>query len=322
MEGVRERGEPSRALMRLAEAQDQVVTREQALGLGLSRHTLDRLVRQGQWQRLTPGVFVTHSGQAGWPSLAWAGVLLGGEGSRLGNRSAAYAGRLVDTAPDPVEVFVPHDVIARGRTRWTFVRERPGARSPRTTGSPPRTLAADTVLDLCEAASPRAVEDVVTNAVQRRLTTPKQILRALSGRGRHSRRVLLVELLTDVDDGAESPLELRYLRRVERPHALPPGVRQRPSADRRARRDVLYEKYRFVVELDGRKGHEGEGRFRDMRRDNAALLADLSTVRYGFGDIAGSPCEVAWEVAQLLMVRGWPGPFQRCGRCPPGTGRF
>ncbi|GAA3553427.1 hypothetical protein GCM10022197_05680 [Microlunatus spumicola] len=319
---MHERGEPSRALLRLAGVQEQVVTREQALGLDLSRHTLDRLVRQGLWQRLTPGVFVTHSGQVAWASLAWAGVLLGGEGSRLGNRSAAYAGRLVDVAPDPVEVFVPHDVIARDRPRWVFVRERPGARNPRTTGSPPRTLAADTVLDLCESASPRTVEDLVTNAVQRRLTTPKQILRALSVRGRHSCRLLLVELLSDVDEGAESPLELRYLRRVERPHALPPGVRQRPSADRGALRDVLYEKYRFVVELDGRKGHEGAGRFRDMRRDNTALLADLSTVRYGFGDVAGSPCEVAWEVAQLLMRRGWPGPFRRCPRCPPGTGKF
>jgi hypothetical protein len=292
-----------------------VVTREQALGLELSRHTLARLVTQHQWQRLTPGLFLTHSGPVSWRSLAWGGVLLGGEGARLGGTAAGFACGLVDDAPDPILLFVPHDVIARRRPHWVFVRERPGTRSARTTGSPPRTLTADTVLDLCESASARTVEDLVTRAVQRGLTTPKQMLRSLSGRGRHNRRVLLTELLQDVDEGAESPLELRYLRDVERAHGLPRGARQRPSADRPALRDVLYERYAFVVELDGRKGHEGEGKFRDMRRDNAALLANLSTVRYGFGDVAGSPCEVGWEVAQLLMRRGWEGPFTPCRRC-------
>lgn len=298
------------------------MTREQCLGLGLSRHTLARLVAQLQWQRLAPGLFVTHSGNVTWPSLAWGGVLLGGVGARLGGSAAGYAHGLVDEAPNPVHVFVPHDVIARRRAHWVFVRERPGARSSRTTGSPPRTLVADTVLDLCESASPRAVEDLVTRAVQRWLTSPEQLLRALSGRGRHSRRTLLTEILEDVDEGAESPLELRYLRDVERPHGLPRGVRQRPSADRVALRDVLYPDYAFIVELDGRRGHEGEGKFRDMRRDNAALLANLSTVRYGFGDVAGSPCDVGWEVAQLLLRRGWPGPFQRCRRCPRTTGKL
>lgn len=34
-------------------------------------------------------------------------------------------------------------------------------------------------------------------------------------------------MLSDVDTGAESPLELRHLRRVERAHGLPQGRRQR-----------------------------------------------------------------------------------------------
>jgi hypothetical protein len=88
---------------------------------------------------------------------------------------------------------------------------------------------------------------------------------------------------------------------------------------------VLDEGYGFIVELDGSRGREGEGSFRDGRRDNAAPLARLSGVRYGFGDVAGRPCEVAWEVARLLTMRGWPGPFSRCARCPAllvTTGKF
>ena len=41
------------------------------------------------------------------------------------------------------------------------------------------------------------------------------------------RRGLLTEILADVAAGAYSALERRYLTRVERPHGLPTGSRQR-----------------------------------------------------------------------------------------------
>jgi very-short-patch-repair endonuclease len=312
---VQRRGEPDRALLRLANAQADVVTREQAIGLGLSRHTLGRLTTQGQWQRLAPGVFVTHNGTVGWGSLAWAGVLLGGSDARLGGTAAAHGHGLLEDAPVPVEVLVPYGSPARSRLHWVFVHERPGARSPRSTGSPPRLPVPDTVLDLCEGASARRVEDLVTRAVQKHLTTPANLRRALHRRSRHSRRQLLTELLAEVGEGAESPLELRYLRDVERRHGLPAGKRQRRTVSP-GRRDVLYPDHRVVVELDGRLGHEGEGQFRDMARDNAALLEQLVTMRFGFGDVAGEPCRVAAQVAQVLGQRGWLGLFQRCPACP------
>ena len=314
MDPMQRHGEPSPALLRLANAQAHVLTREQVLGLGMSRHTVRRLVDQDRWQRLAPGVFVTHNGTVEWTTLAWAGVLLGGADARLGGTAAAYADQLVEDAPIPVEVLVPHASPARSRSFWTFVQERPGARSPRCTGSPPRTLTADTVLDLCEGASPRVLEDLLTRATQKRLTTPHHVRGALDRRSRHSRRALLTELLLEVGEGAESPLELRYLR-LERRHGLPDGKRQRRTSSP-GRRDVLYREYGLVVELDGRLGHVGEGKFRDMARDNAALLEQITTMRFGFGDVAGSPCLVAAQVAQVLGQRGWPGPFRRCPACP------
>ncbi len=307
-------GEPSRALLRLANAQAHVLTREQVLGLELSRHTLRRLVDQERWQRLAPGVFVTHNGRIEWDTLAWAGVLLGGPSARLGGTAAGYGHRLLEDAPDPVEVLVPHASPTRSRSSWTFVQERPGTRDSRSTGSPPRTLVPDTVLDLCEGVGARELEDLLTRATQKRLTTPLHLQRALARRTRHSRRALLTELLLEVAEGAESPLELRYLR-LERRHGLPSGQRQRRTSSP-GRRDVIYREYGVIVELDGRKGHEGEGRFRDMSRDNAALLEQLMTMRFGFGDVAGSPCLVAAQVAQVLAQRGWPGPFRRCSDCP------
>jgi hypothetical protein len=170
------------------------------------------------------------------------------------------------------------------------------------------------VLDLCEGAEAGQLVSWVTAAVQTRRTTTTRLLRARQNRRRYAGRRLLEELLGDVGTGAQSPLELRYLRDVERPHGLPRGTRQHRSRHRHLR-DVVYEDFGVVVELDGRLGHEGLGRFRDMVRDNHATLAGELSLRYGSVDVRGTPCRVAWQVATVLAVRGWRDPFQRCPRC-------
>ncbi|WP_375426032.1 hypothetical protein [uncultured Friedmanniella sp.] len=154
----------------------------------------------------------------------------------------------------------------------------------------------------------------VTRAVQTRRTTSVRLRRALEARSRHGQRQLLSELLGDVAPGIDSPLELRYLRDVERPHGLPKADRQHLSRHRH-RREVVYVQYGLVVELDGRLGHEGMGRFRDMHRDNLALVLGQGTLRYGFGDVAGRSCLVARQVFGVLAARGFAGPFIRCVRC-------
>jgi hypothetical protein len=319
---VQNRGSASIQLRRLATAQAGVLTTPQALGLKMSRHTLARLAAEGIWQRLAPGLYLTKSGKPAWDALAWGGVLLGGPGARLGGTAAAFGHGLIDDAPAPVEVLVPHGSPPRTRLHWSFVHERAGARSPKCTGSPPRLLVPDTVLDLCDGVAEQRVVDLVTTAVQRRLTTPEHLRRALGRRARHAHRALLADLLTDVGEGAESPLEIRFLRDVERAHGLPRAARQVRSADGTARRDAYYEEFGVLVELDGRRGHEGADRFRDMRRDNAAVREALVTLRYGFGDVAGRPCAVAGELAEVLTVRGWTGILTPCPVCPPPAVRI
>lgn len=70
-----------------------------------------------------------------------------------------------------------------------------------------------------------------------------------------------------------------------------------------------------MVELDGRLGHEGLGRFRDLRRDNAAAVSGEQTLRYGWFDVHGEQCRVAFQVAAVLSLRGWPGLPSRCQHC-------
>ncbi len=110
-----------------------------------------------------------------------------------------------------------------------------------------------------------------------------------------------------------SPIEQDYLHKVERAHDLPIGRRQ--VSRRNTEVDVLYVEFGLVVELDGRIGHTGMGRFRDMRRDNASTSDGLATLRYGKADVFGSPCEVAEQVGLNLVRRGWSGPRTRCPLC-------
>ena len=122
-------------------------------------------------------------------------------------------------------------------------------------------------------------------------------------------------MLTDVAEGVRSYLEMHYLRDVERPHGLPKGGRQKTRPDLPYITDVKYEKYGLIVELDGRLGHEGEGRFRDMNRDNQHALRDELTLRYGYFDVVSRPCPMAYQVFGALIRRGYPDPFLRCTNC-------
>ncbi len=185
--------------------------------------------------------------------------------------------------------------------------------------NPPRTRIDDTVLDLTDTShSPRAVAGWVTQACQKRLTTPERLAAALARRKKIKWRPMLEAMLIDVAEGAQSPLELKYLRAVEQAHGLPKGTRQRRNSFARVIWiDVHYGEFRTVVELDGRVGHEGDGQFRDRRRDNRSTRQGLWTLRYGHAETFGTPCDVAAEVAGVLHKQGWRGAPRPCSSgCP------
>ena len=302
-------------LVRLANCQAGVLTREQVTAHGVSGDVLGRLSRSGEWRRLGRAVFATSSGAPGWETLAWAGVLLGGDRARLGPEASGHLHGLVAAAPEPVDVLVPFGQPVRVQGPWSFSQERPGVRSARVTGSPPRLLAAEAVLDLADVRTESEVVDLLLRATQRRLVSVTGLATALDHRSLHRHRRLMEKLLADVGEGVESLLELDYLRDVERAHHLPVGRRQRYRGGLRYRTDVGYDDFSLLVELDGRLGHDGAGRFRDMWRDNEFALRALTTLRYGWPDVVERPCLVARQVWTVLSGRGYPDAFVRCRRC-------
>lgn len=320
---MKPRVHPADDLLALADFQDGALTCAQAAAAGLGRHSLARLVRDGSWRRMAPGLVAVGPGTPEWPTLAWGGVLLGGPSSRLGGLAAAHLHGLTEHPPGRILVLAPRQTRHRSRPPWVFRREGSQVRD-RSVGSPPRTTVEDTVLDLCDAGpdlTGHSPVHWVTVAVQRRRTTAQRLRRALQRRSRCRERRLLEDLLGDVDLGSQSVLEMRYLRDVERAHGLPRGERQsaRPAARiegrSRAYRDVLYRAYGLIVELDGQLGHVGTGRLRDLRRDNISTLRGEQTLRYGWHDIVEEPCTAAAQVAGMLRRGGWTGTPTRCRRC-------
>ena len=175
-------------------------------------------------------------------------------------------------------------------------------------------------MDLVDRATdPDRVVSLITGSCQRRLTTAARLATAATGRARLRWRGLLAEVLEDVLDGVQSPLERRWRRDVERAHDLPAGQRNHiegPQGSHRYR-DVRYLKYRTVVELDGKAAHPPEHRELDHARDNHDAEEAVVTLRYGWRAVAGAPCLTAIQTGRVLARRGWKGRVRPCGpSCP------
>ncbi|HEY1915678.1 MAG TPA: type IV toxin-antitoxin system AbiEi family antitoxin domain-containing protein [Streptosporangiaceae bacterium] len=292
-----------------------VASREQVFRAGVTRSALDWQLRRGQWRQLHLGVYAMFATEPPRLATMWAGVLRAGHGAMLSHNSAAELDRLTDeparlvhvTVPSsrrmrPVPGLVVHNSAYARRTRHPYLL-------------PPRTRVEHTVLDLTELAT--TFDDAcgwVTRACGRRLTTEQRLLEAMDLRAKLRWREPLTRVLADSAGGLHSVLELRYFRDVERAHGLPRAARQvRVVQGKRTQfRDVLYEKYLVIVELDGRLAHRDEDKWRDVRRDNAAAAQGCITLRYGWLDVTQHPCRTATEVAGVLRLRGYPSTPTRC----------
>ncbi|MDT0203738.1 hypothetical protein [Nocardioides sp. AE5] len=308
--------------------QDQLISRRQAHECGLDDNDLRRLVRNRRLAIVHPGVYVAHTGALTWHQRSWAAVLAAwpaalSHDSALraangpGRRDGAGEGLLHVAIGPGRKVVVPEGVVLHrtahlsSRVHWNR--------------SPPRMRIEEAALDVAAAASSDfdAVA-VLAQVVSERQTTAARLLKALAGRERIARRRFLERVLTDVAQGTCSVLEHGYLTRVERPHGLPVAVRQAIDLSRGTLyRDVLYEEFDQVVELDGRIFHSGAHRRDvDLDRDLDAAVDGLATVRAGWGQVHLRACRTAARIALLLQRRGWDGEPRTCPACTPADWRL
>lgn len=310
----------------LAEAHHHVLTRGQLLGAGATDRWLQRRVETGSWQRAYPGVYITHSGRPEWLTRAAAAVAYAGQGAALSHATASdWWFESVATREQRVDTFEVS--IPAGRT----VAPQEGLRvhrrkvMPRVTNGKVATVKpTDTVVDLvARAESTDDIIGIITLAT-RKVVHPNAILLALERRRRVRGRQLVTDILADVADGVESPLEHRYRRDVERAHRLPTSVLQAREkvGGRWIRADCRYPGLGVRVELDGQLAHPGGRTDVDTWRDNAALLETSEiTLRYRWGHVADTPCRAAEQVVEALRQGGWDGSPRPCSPTCPVTSR-
>lgn len=289
-------------LEELIRAQHGAVSTAQVRAAGLTEDALRWQVESGRWVRIGRGIYRAQTGPLDWMGRAHALVLRGGEGAALGLSAAEHVHGVTSTAPAMITVLVPRD---RQVTRLPGTRVRMASHLDvvRRRGLPV-TSAPTTVLDLAGAPGVQWREAVATAArwVQRRRTTPDEVARALELRSRHQHRRVLMAALDVVREGAESLLEVGYVRRVELAHGLPRARMQ--VLDGSSRRDFEYEEWGVVVEVDGRLGHEGEHLAHDRRRDRRVASRGRVSLRAGWFEVEGDACGLTVDIVLTLRSRG------------------
>lgn len=307
----------------LLRGQDGTISRAQLLAHGRAPHDLERLVRRRELVRLLPGAFVDHTGDPTWTQRAWAGIHHFGPAALAGGsalRAAIGPTWRHHSESGPVHLVVPADVRRRPDPGYVVRRCRAFDEVVLANTSPPRMRWERAALEVAATRGDLDAVQLLADVCQSRRTTADRVLDTAAAMVALPRRAWLRRVLTDIAAGTCSVLEHGYLDRVERPHGLPAGTRQRSVHG--GRRDVEYGGLGQVVELDGRLFHDSAAQ-RDtaLERDLATAADREHAVRLGWGQVFDRPCRTAGRVGALLSHRGWVGPVRACrADCPaPGV---
>ncbi|MBA3839825.1 MAG: DUF559 domain-containing protein [Thermoleophilaceae bacterium] len=269
------RGGADAHIARIAAAQRGLVTRDQLLAAGLGRGAVAHRLTSGRLHRLHRGVYLVGHPVA--PTLAHelAAVLTCGEGAILSHRSAAVVWELLRPTDGPEHVTVP----AQNRRRRPCLRvhstSRLGPEDTTTRRGIPITTPSRTVLDLAQVAEQRELARALDEAETRRLIRREALLAVLDREPGHRGAAVLRALIDGGRGGSltRSEAEERMLALI-RVAALP-----RPRVNARLGRyevDLLWERERLVVEVDGYAFHSLPSAFeRDRLRD-----AELGSAGY------------------------------------------
>jgi hypothetical protein len=310
----------------LLDVQAQLVSRRQALELGMQPHDIRRMLRRREWRIVHPGVYVAHTGPLGWVERAWAGVLfswpaaLWGDSAIRGAEGPGRAGEDDETIHVAVDRWRSSLVAPEGIRVHHVTRLGSGVQWNM---SPPRMRYEEAALDVAtEATSDFRAIAALAKACQSRRTTARRLLDSLAARPRNARRTWLRGTLTDIAEGTCSVLEHGYLVQVERAHGLAHAERQvRATASVGiVYRDTEYGE-RLVVELDGRLFHDtATQRDADFERDLDAAVDGRSTVRLSYGQVFDRPCSTAGKLGTVMQAHGLSVAPHPCGPgCTAGT---
>lgn len=264
------------ALAQPLKRQNLVVTRRQALALGVTNDAIHRMTRLGgRWQRLLPGVYLTVTGTPTELQRETAALLYAGRGGTLTGQAALRRHGLTKQAPQVIDVLIP---VERLRKSTGFVRINRTARLPEKVcyegpvqfAFPARAVA-DAARDLTDL---REVRALVAAAVQTRQCTVGQLREELMAgpmRGSALFRSALAEVIQGARSGPEAEL-VTLLRRARLP--MPMLNARLYLGDRLlARPDAWWPAEAVAVEVDSKEWHLSPDSWEQTMRRHARMTA-------------------------------------------------
>lgn len=292
------------ALANLLYRQLNVITRGQALAIGLTRHALQHRLRLGgPWQSLLPGVYLAATGTPTIIQQEMAALLLGGQDSVITGLAALRQHHIRGPATELIDVLVP---APRKRQNSAFVRLHRTNRMPTRVwqlGPLHYALPARAVADAArDSTSLRDVRAIVADAVQRgRCSVPD-----LSGEleaGPNVRSALFREALTDVAVGIRSAAEGDLKDLLARSGLPMPLFNATILAGDTfvATPDAWWPEFGVAVEVDSREWHlSPQDHARTLERQRRMGKYGIIVLPFTPKQIRKQPAAVIAEIRQAL----------------------
>lgn len=273
---------PDAQLDALAQAQDWVISRDQAIAAGLRADAIRYRLRRGQWQRLLPETYLTHQGEPSRREKLIAALLFAGSEAAIDAADACrfHGVRYVSVEDDRIHVVVPWGSPARS-AHFVVVRR---TLAPIHMMSTERLRYVDPATAVIAATrrmtSDRAVLAALSDSLQRRITSYDELVRAhVQGPPRNSRHASAA--LEHLGAGTRSAPEADFRKLILASTVLPAPVYNawlRLSTRRVVCVDALFTSSAVIHETNGRLAHGREDLFDDMQERHDALTAEGFTV--------------------------------------------
>jgi hypothetical protein len=288
-----------RQLAAILRTRDGLITRSEALELGLSAADIHGYLHREAWQRVYRNVYRSSTAPATPRQLLRAACLAGGDSAVASHASAAWLWNMVDRAAKTPDITVPIAVVrSLAGVRVHRSRDLDHSRTIVRAGIP-ATDPLRTLIDLGAVTTAPVLSNAIDRALAARLLTLDGIiaeLARLSRQGRPGVKPLREVIAERGFVGAPHPsvLESRMLRLLDEYHLPAPRREIIVGPNGEYRLDFAYPEIKLAIEVDGYVWHfTPEQQRRDHRRRNRLINDGWRILVFTWMDVTQRPQEVA-----------------------------